>query len=500
MSRLAKNLSANFLSNAWSTALALLLTPLYVSWLGIESYGLIGFYASWVAVLGILDTGISVTAMRQLSWMSSREDERDAMPSLVRSIEIVYWAALGLIGSLMLALAWAFGAAVFASTSLAPGVVRDTLMLMAISLTVQVPSGLYTGGLLGLQRQVESSALVAGFGTLRAAGAIAVLTLVAPDIRLFFCWQIVASILQTGVTRQALQRAVAGGTPATFSPPLLLAVRRFAGGMTLVTGLSVILAQADKILLPRLVALDAFGVYMLAWTAASGLSRIATPLIQAFAPRFTELVARGEAVALAADVRRASRLLSAVLLPPAALLVVMPAPLLFAWLGDAALASDAAPLLAVLTGGTVLSASSYPALSVLYSQGRLRPVIVVTIASVFVVLPLLAFAAMRAGALGAAYCWLAYGLVMYLAYQVLALRALPGTSVAAAIVRDFLYPAALAFGVAAATSQMGDTTARGQILAVVCAGGLAGCALTLVCCTDLMNERSARGWRRTNSL
>ena len=84
----AKNVSANLLANAWSTALALLLTPWYVRLLGVESYALIGFYVSWVAMLGILDTGISATALREIAWLWARPDDRRQAGTLLRSLEV----------------------------------------------------------------------------------------------------------------------------------------------------------------------------------------------------------------------------------------------------------------------------------------------------------------------------------------------------------------------------------------------------------------------------
>src|SRR6185503_20449396 len=106
MSRLAKNVSANLAANAWSTALALLLTPWYVRLLGVESYALIGFYVSWVALLGILDTGISATASREIAWLWARPDDRRQAGTLLRSLEVMYWGIMVALGAVMLAAAW----------------------------------------------------------------------------------------------------------------------------------------------------------------------------------------------------------------------------------------------------------------------------------------------------------------------------------------------------------------------------------------------------------
>ena len=89
---------------------------------------------------------------------------------------------------------------------LSPNSVRQAMMLMSLSLLFQVPSGLYSGGLLGLQQQTQAAVLLTLFGTLRGIGALIVLSMIAADIRAFFAWQIVVSALQAWTMRRALLR------------------------------------------------------------------------------------------------------------------------------------------------------------------------------------------------------------------------------------------------------------------------------------------------------
>lgn len=449
MKTLERNISANILSNIWLTALLLLLTPIYVSLLGVEAYGLMGFYLSWIAILGILDTGISATAVRELAWLAARPEGKKAIPVLLRTLEVVYWGIVSLLGAGILSGAWIFGADWFQTKDLAPEVVRDAMMLMAFSLVAQVPSGLYIGGLIGLQRQVQCAVAVTLFGTVRGFGAVLVLYLTTPDIRVFFLWQIATSAIQTGVTRWLLFKALrVDHNPGRFCVTTLRSIRGFAGGMIVITALGIVLTQADKMLLSRVVSLEAFGFYTLAWTVASGLSRVATPLIQAFAPHFTELISRGDETALASAVHLASQLMSALILPPAALIVFLAQPILLAWTDNQAVAIGAAPILVVMAAGTALSACSYPALSILYSRKRLRPVIVVNLLSVFILLPSLALAILYFGVMGAAFIWGVYGLILYVAYETCGLRSIPNASLRASMLRDFVAPCAVSFAVA----------------------------------------------------
>jgi O-antigen/teichoic acid export membrane protein len=441
MNLLGKNISANLLSNVWLAVLSLALTPFYIFYLGVESYGLIGFYLSWVAIVGILDTGISATAIREIAWHAVRPDGNQRILVLLRSLEVVYWGIILILGIGILAGAWFFGAGWFELKELSSEIVRDVLMLMAVSLIVQVPSGLYIGGLMGWQRQVECSGLIVFFATVRGLGSILVLSLISPDIRAFFLWHIVASVLQTGVIRWSLFRKVSQSEyPVRFSINVLRSIKGFAGTMMLITVLGIIMSQMDKMILSRVVSLEAFGFYMLAWTVVSGFSRVATPLIQAFSPKFTELVSVGDDAGLAKQVRFASQLMSTLIIPPAVLIMFLAKPLLFVWLGNQTTSESVAPILVVMVLGTVFTSCSFPALSVLYSRKRLRPVLAVNVICLLILLPLLILAVVYVGVLGAAFIWVIYGLSLYVWYQVYGLQGLPNVGLFSCMWRDFVVP------------------------------------------------------------
>lgn len=493
MTRIAKNISANFIASAISAVLAVLLTPVYVRYLGVESYGLIGFYTSWTAMAGIIDTGISATMVRQVAWLDARADGRESIPTMIRTLEVVYWAAIGTIGLTIFLAASQVGGTWFAAQQLDSHVVRAALMLMALSLIVQLPSGMYIAGLAGLQRQVESASIVAACGVFRAVGTLAVLVWISADIRAFFSWQIVAGALQTVISRWRLTRATTGHA-ATFSMPMLRSIWTFAGGMMLVSALSIVVTQADKLMLTRFVSLEILGFYMVASTVASGLTRLAIPLIQAFGPRFTELCAIGDDDRVRETFHRASRLLSATLLPPAAFLVLLAEPVLTAWLRNPRIAASSASFTSLLVAGTVFSVSGYPALGILYSKNLMRKVVLITACSAAIVLPALFFAIQHFGATGAAWSWLVYGAVTYLSYELCALREMQHRRPVSAILRDFALPCLISFAIAWTITYWHRQSAQMPVLGLLGIGLLTAWLTTLLTCTEIRKRVGTFGW------
>ena len=449
MNLLSKNISANLVSNLWLTILILILTPIYIFLLGVERYGLIGFYLSWLSILGILDMSVSATAVREIAWRSAKLEMQKTIPILFKSLEVTYWAVILVSGLGILLGAWFLGAGWFETKSLSPELIRNILILMAISLVVQVPSGLYIGGLMGLQRQVECSSLLAIFGTLRGVGSVLVLWFISSDLYTFFLWQIMITLLQTGTLRWSLWRRIdTSEQSAQFSAKMLLTVKEYVGAIMLIGILGMILSQADKMILSRMSHLEDFGFYMLAWAVVSGFSRVATPLIQAFSPRFTELVAKSDEDGLAKQLSIASQLMSALIIPPAALLVFLSKPMLFIWIGDEIIAEGTASILTIMVFGTIFSSCSLPTLSILYSRKQLKPVLALNFFCVIGLVPFLILSIYYFDTIGAASMWSVYGIVLYIGAQIFGLRGLPDTTIFSSILKNFITPFLVVFSVA----------------------------------------------------
>jgi len=65
--------------------------PIYIRFLGIEAFGLIGFYLVLQSLLQILDFGLSPTINRETARYSVQPDKAAEARDLVRTLEVVYW-------------------------------------------------------------------------------------------------------------------------------------------------------------------------------------------------------------------------------------------------------------------------------------------------------------------------------------------------------------------------------------------------------------------------
>jgi O-antigen/teichoic acid export membrane protein len=419
MSRVLQNVAANLGGKAWTVLVSLAVVPIYLRVLGIEAYGLMGVFLSLTAIFAVLDLGLGNALNRQLAQLSAQPDRAQEMRDLLRTLEIIYWAVGISIGVLTALLAPSIAAHWIRPQQLSAESVAQTLALIGVAIAVQWPRTLYTGGLMGLQRQVLLNFISSASATLLNVGGVLIVMFVAPTLEALLLWIIAVSLVEVLLTRALLLRHLPpAAAAATFSKPQLLSVWRFAAGMAGITVMAVILGQLDKVILSKVLTLEAFGYYSLAWRVVSGLYLLVSPVQSAFFPRFSQLAALNDQQELGRSYHRGSQLMSVLLLPAAATLALFSDELLRLWTLDEAVVRNAGAILAVLAVGTAMNGLMNMPVSLQLSHGWTRLVFWTNVVAVAVFTPLLYFASLRYGGLGAAWIWL----VLNSAYVVFTLQ------------------------------------------------------------------------------
>ena len=250
-----------------------------------------------------------------------------------------------------------------------------------------------------------------------------------PSVMTFFIWQGGVSVVTAGELMWRTYRLLPGThRRAAFSPGALREVRSFASGMFVSSALTLLLAYSDKIIVSKLLPLEALGAYTLAANAVTGLLQLMLPMGTAVYPKLTELVSRNEVIVLASTYQRACQWMAAVIVPPAFVLMFFPQPTLMAWTGDVQLVATVAPLLSVLALGTLFSVLTYLPYYLQLAHGWTSLVIRVNSVAVFIIIPLTFWAVPRFGAVGAAYAWLLLNVgYLFIMVYLMHRRVLPGS-------------------------------------------------------------------------
>jgi O-antigen/teichoic acid export membrane protein len=405
MTSLRRNIAANFAGSIWQAVMGLAFVPLYIRFMGVESYGLVGIFATLQGVLVVLDMGLSTTLNREMARLSVGPENAQEMRNLLRSLESIYWCVAIGIGMAVMSLSPFIAHDWVKAGQLSPHAIVNATRIMGLAVALQWPASLYTGGLMGLQRQVVLNAVIIATGTLRYGGAALVLWLISPSVQAFFWWQMIAALATTGALAVFLWRALPAGPRPVFQAQLIRRVWRFAAGMSAITILATILMQLDKIILSRMLTLEAFGYYTLAGLVGLSLYRLIGPVFSAVYPRFTQLVAAGDEQALKLLYHRSSQFMSVLILPATLVVAMFARELLLLWTRSASVAAQSHLLLSILICGTALNGLMTAPYALQLAHGWTRLALYTNAVAVVALVPMIVFMVRRYGAPGGAGVW-----------------------------------------------------------------------------------------------
>jgi O-antigen/teichoic acid export membrane protein len=401
VSAFSRNLIANLAGTGWTSLVQLAVVPALAMLLGVEGYAVIGFYASLTAVLVVLDFGLSASLMRRTAGAGSRP--AGELADGLWTNELLFCAMAVLVGG-SIALAAPLIARDWLSASAAGAeAMQDSIRLMGLLFALRWPSAPYVATLQGAQRHVGLNALNALAVTASQAGGVAVLAALAPRLELFFAWQCACAAMHLVALRALARRALpaAPGRPR-FAPDTLISGWRFASGFTGIALTSVILTQADKLILVKLVPLEQFGYYSIAVVVASALNLIMLPILNTVLPRLCEHASGSDEPALRDAFHASSALMHALLVPAGLFLMAFPHELLLLWTGDPAVAAGAAPLLALLAGGALMNGLMVVPFALQIARGQTRIGFTMNLALCLMMVPAVLILASRFGVAGGA--------------------------------------------------------------------------------------------------
>ncbi|MEI6544407.1 MAG: hypothetical protein WCL60_12885, partial [Methylococcales bacterium] len=172
---LKRNLIANYLGQGWKALMSLAFIPLYIKYLGIESYGLIGIFALLQSWLGLLDMGMKPTLSREMARATGGAHSAQSIRNILRSIEIITVAMASVISIGIMAVSVWLASDWLRTEKLPVATAAQAFTIMGIVTALSFIEGIYSSSLVGLQRQVLLNALSSATATLRGFGAVGVL-------------------------------------------------------------------------------------------------------------------------------------------------------------------------------------------------------------------------------------------------------------------------------------------------------------------------------------
>ncbi len=412
------NSTANFISQGYVILIGIAITPLYLQYLGAESYGLVGFFALMQAWLNLLDLGLCPTLGRQVAYARGQKNGFEFFKRLLKSFELIFIVlALVIIAGIYFASDWIAQVWIKADT-LDLSTLIYCISLMGVMIGLRWFAGLYRSGINGMEDQAWLSAANIVLISLKFIGALILLAFITKDVRHFFEYQLVIGVLEVLLFMWRFYRQL----PATenalglvaFDWQAIKSVAPFALGIAYTAGIWILITQTDKLILSGVLSLAEFGYFSLVALMASGITALSGPISQAIMPRMTLLLSQGKQDEMLNIYRQASQIVAVIALSVSLMVGLYAEPLIYAWSGDREAAAWGSKVLiwfALGNGILALSAFQY------YLQnafGQLRLHVIGSTISALIQVPVIYYAAVNYGAEGSGIAWFSFRLVWFL--------------------------------------------------------------------------------------
>ncbi len=416
---LRRNIAANYVSQIYVTLIGIIMLPMYVRYMGVEAYGLVGFFAMLQAWFQLLDMGLTPTMARETARFNGGATDALSLRRLLRAMEGIFIGVAVLGGAAMMAGSGAIAGSWLRVQELPLIEVQHAIMLMAVIVALRWVCGLYRGAISGFEQLVWLSGFNIAVATARFVLVIPFFIYVGTSPTEFFSYQLALAGIEVVVlvtqTYRLLPKIVeAKQMPWQWKP--LRGVLKFSLSVAFTSSVWVLVTQTDKLVLSKLLPLSDYAYFTLAVLVAGGVGVISGPISGALLPRMSKLAAEGDDAGMIHLYRNATQLIGLIAMPAALVLAFFSEQVLWAWTGDAAIARKAAPVLTLYAlGNGILALGAFP-YYLQFAKGDLRLHMIGNGIFVALLIPALIWATLHYGVIGAGWAWLGANAVYFLVW------------------------------------------------------------------------------------
>lgn len=413
---LKRNILSSLFSQSYVTAVGIGMVPVYIKFMGVETYGLVGFFTMLQAWFMMLDMGLTPTLAREMARFRGGGYQAADIRLLLRALEGVF-AAIALLGAAILLTGADFIAAKWLKVDSLPLIeVRHAVMLMAVIVAIRWIGGLYRSALSGFEHLSWLGNFNILVATTRFVLVVPFLAYVGSSPTQFFLYQLVVVAVEVFCLIHQTYRLMPekAGRVISWQWQPLRGVFKFSLAVAFSGAVWVLVTQTDKLILSAYLPLTDYAYFTLAVQVASALLLISGPIGVALMPRLSRLQAEGDETGLLKVYRDTTQFVAILVVPLALVMGAFAGQILWAWTGNSDIASQAAGVLRLYAlGNGVLALAAFP-YYLQFAKGDLHLHLIGNALFVVLFIPLLAWATRHYGMIGAGYAWIAANLLPFL--------------------------------------------------------------------------------------
>lgn len=276
---------SKYLLHLINVILRFVLVPIYIRHIGLAGYGLIGFYGSLFAAMVFFDFGMGLASNKILA--EDGEFVSENTRRILKSVEVIYLSCTLLLGLIIIVYANPIATAWLTIND--PSLDgTHVVRMMGMLFVVDWPKSLYTGFLVG-QKKMRMASLISGTCLiLQSVLLLLVLSKYHGTINSFFYVAILIGLFETVFLRYYGTRML----PQTSSYARISELRKFyyyCSGVTIFSGLSLVMFQFDKLYISHWLPISDLGTYSVAGIIPFAMLTFIYPITSAIFPRIVNI-------------------------------------------------------------------------------------------------------------------------------------------------------------------------------------------------------------------
>ena len=395
---------------------SVLVIPIYIKYMGIEAYGLVGFFVVLQSIFNFLDIGLTPTVSRESARYRAGNINIYGYRYLIRTLERIFSFIGVFVLLVLLSLSEIIAVDWLNIDSLSILEVKTSVQLMITIVFMRWIGGLYKAIINGSEHIVWLSSFNSIIATIKFIGIIFVLKFIGATPVIFFSYQASLAFIELIVLifySYSIMPKVERSVHFSWSIAPIRPVIKYALSIALTSSIMIFVTQLDKVILSSILSLSKYGYFSLAVVAASGVMVLSAPVGGSIMPRMAHLEASGKHTELVSLYRKGTQLIVVIVGSAAIIISIYSEQLLLLWTKDDELTGEVYKILMLYTiGNGFLAMSAFP-YYLQCAKGHLKLHIIGNLLFGSLFIPFLIWSSINYGGVGAGYAWLISNVVIF---------------------------------------------------------------------------------------
>lgn len=413
---IARDIAFNIAGRIIPAIITFASVPIYLSYVGEKQYAFIGILVTIQSIFLLLDGGFSAGYLRRVAEFSISKKTTNRLSNLTLSVELIFLLISILIFFLIyfasnwLAINW------LNTDSVDLVLATESFAIIAAVVAVRFLILPYYACLKGFSKFDWVNILNVGSALAKTLLAVVALEFYKSSVIYVLSSFLIVYIFELLVIRGMVlflvpykNLSMRQGFNEVFK------IKKFIGGMALVSLLSALLSQLDKVVVSSLLPLEVFSYYSMAALLATIPLIISTPIAGAVYPKLVQSVYKKDKE-LDVQYLYAARYVAVLVFPICTTILFNSEFILYLWTqNESAMLQGSVPLSVLIVANTILSIMSMPYFLSL-SYGDTAIPIKTNLVAIIVSIPVFYYLGSNYQAIGISFGWLIINLIFILIY------------------------------------------------------------------------------------